>query len=281
MQAIKQNKFIVRKDGIFYHPTFVKKEDRKLILDYLNEIHPIWEWRYSNHNPPPPGDEQRRLLRPVYWLGNWQFACLNYYHPPKGIHHRCVKAEDYPPVLKKLLFIIEDMTKKHFKKNEIPKNWHLNTCLINFYGSSLDENGKKVDCARVGDHKDFELGPVASLSFGERAFFQFVLGNRNREDNVIYEQWLDDCSLMIFGGELYKDRAFHRVQRVENKLKNPFALKNITQFETRRINFTFRYVPVEHIRPYQDFPLEQKEDIRPYVEMLAKHSSFFLEELNK
>lgn len=265
---------IKRLDGIFYHPTFVKKEDKAEIIKYLQGLYPIWEWRYSEHNPPPEGDEQRRLLRPVYWLGNWQFACLNYYHPPKGIHNRCIKAEDYPPVLKKLIAVAEDITKRHFKKSDVPKNWHLNTCLINYYGSSIDENGKKQDCARVGDHKDFELGPVVSISFGERAFFQFVLGNRNREDNVIYEQWLDDCSLMIFAGELYKDKAFHRVQRVENKLKSPFAL-NTPGFETRRINFTFRYVPVEHIIDYHQLPSDYKSDVSGYVQELAKKSEFF------
>lgn len=269
---------IIRKDGLFYHPTFVKKDEREALMAYLQSLYPIWENRYSEHNPPPPGDEQRRLLRPVYWLGNWQFACLNYYHPPKGIHNRCVAAEDYPPILKKLIAVMEDITKRHFKKHEVPKNWHLNTCLINFYGSTIDENGKKIDCARVGDHKDFELGPVASLSFGERAFFQFVLGNRQREDNILYEQWLSDCSLMIFGGELYKDKAFHRVQRVESKLKTTFKL-NTTQFETRRINLTFRYVPVEHIVPYKNLPAEFKSDVKGYMEMLAEHSEFFRKEL--
>src|SRR3712207_7147345 len=39
--------------------------------------------------------------------------------------------------------------------------WHLNTCLVNFYGSRL-EDGRWVDTARVGEHKDFEPGPVRS-----------------------------------------------------------------------------------------------------------------------
>lgn len=277
----KNVKTIIRKEGIFYHPTFIKKEDKQGILDYLSSIYPIWEMRYSEHNPPPSGDEQRRLLRPVYWLGNWQFACLNYYHPPKGIHNRCVHAEDYPPVLKKLILIMEDITKRHFKKNEIPKGWHLNTCLINYYGSSIDENGKKTDCARVGDHKDFELGPVASLSLGERAFFQFVLGKKNLKDNIVYEQWLDDSSLLIFGGDLYKDRAFHRVQRVDNKIKTPINNLNVTSFETRRINFTFRYVPNEHIIDFKKLPDDLKSDVSGYVKELAVHSSFFREILEK
>lgn len=269
----------MREDGLFYHPSFVKREEKAEIIEWLKTLYPIWEMRYSEHNPPPEGDEQRMLKRPVYWLGNWQFACLNYYHPPKGIHNRCVRAEDYPRVLKKMLTVIEGITKTQFKRSDIPKEWTLNTCLINFYGSSIDpETGKKTDQARVGDHKDFELGPVASVSFGERAFFQFVLGKKDLKNNIIKELWIDDSSLQIFAGELYKERAFHRVQRVENKLKTPFEL-NVEHFETRRINFTFRYVPKEHIIDYKDLPLEQKSDILPYMQKLAEHSAHFQEAL--
>jgi alkylated DNA repair protein (DNA oxidative demethylase) len=269
---MQKSKTIIRKDGLFYHPTFVRRPEREIIIEWLKTLHPIWEMRYSEHNPPPEGDTQRQLLRPVYWLGNWQFACLNYYHPPKGIHNRCIRAEDYPPVLKKLLETIEGITKTQFKKHEVPKGWKLNTCLINFYGTKIDENGKRIDTARVGDHKDFELGPVASLSFGERAFFQFVIGKKDLKNNVIYEQWLEDSSLQIFGGDLYKDRAFHRVQRVENKLKKYFDI-NVANFETRRINFTFRYVPEEHIVGIKELPTDLRSDITPYVDELAKHSA--------
>lgn len=276
----KLNKEILRKDGLFYHPTFVKKAEREEIINWLSTLYPIWEMRYSEHNPPPVGDEQRQLLRPVYWLGNWQFACLNYYHPPKGIFNRCVKGEDYPPVLKKLLQTIEGITKAQYKKREVPKDWTLNTCLINFYGSSIDPvTGKKNDTARVGDHKDFELGPVASISLGERAFFQFVIGKKDLKNNIIYEQWLADSSLLIFGGDLYKDKAFHRVQRVENKLKSPFKL-NVENFETRRINFTFRYVPKEHILEYRSLPIELQSDIKPYMQQLALRSNHFKQALS-
>jgi alkylated DNA repair dioxygenase AlkB len=267
-------KEIIRKDGLFYHPTFIKKDDRTKLINYLESIYPIWEWRFSEHNPPPEEDEQRMLLRPVYWLGNWQFACLNYYHPPKGIHNRCITAEDFPPVLKSMILLIEEITKRHFKKSDIPTSWELNTCLINYYGSAIDKNGKKIDNARVGDHKDFELGPVASISLGERAFFQFVLGSQKKENNLLYEQWLEDCSLLIFGGTIYKEKAFHRVQRVENKLKKNFNI-NVSNFETRRINLTFRYVPKEHIIDYHQLPKNLQSDIYKYVEELGTHSEFF------
>jgi hypothetical protein len=230
--------------------------------------------RFSEHNPPPEGDQQRPLLRPVYWLGNWQFACLDYYHPPEGILHRCIKAEPYPPFLQKLVARIEFIAKKRFPPNFIPQKWKLNTCLVNFYGNKLEDD-KWVDRARVGEHKDFEPGPVGSISFGERAFFQFVKGKSSLgADNIVLSQWLEDSSLQIFAGDRWKSKNFHRVQRVEEKKKELIG-PVIEGFQTRRINFTFRYVPEEHIYPFHEIPIEKQSDIRPYVDKLARSSFFF------
>ncbi len=260
--------------GIHYHFPFVDRKEKFQILQWLETLHPLWEMRFSEHNPPPEGDQQRPLLRPVYWLGNWQFACLDYYHPPKGINHRCIKAETYPDFLQKLVDRIEFIAKKRFPKSFFPEKWKLNTCLINFYGNKLEE-GKWVDRARVGEHKDFEPGPVGSISFGERAFFQFVQGKSTLGDeNIIFSQWLEDSSLQIFGGDKWKSKTFHRVQRVEDKKKELIGPK-IEGFQTRRINFTFRYVPEEHIYPLSAIPQNLQKDIRPYVTELSKNSSYF------
>ncbi|MBL7664052.1 MAG: alpha-ketoglutarate-dependent dioxygenase AlkB [Bacteriovoracaceae bacterium] len=260
--------------GLYYKKFFINRQERSDILNYLKTLYPIWENRFSEHHPPPPEDEQRELLRPVYWLGNWQFACLGYYHPPKGYKYRCVYAEPYPKLLRELINRIEFIAKKELPKNYIPEKWHLNTCLINYYGDKI-ENGKKVDRARVGDHQDFEPGPVASLSLGERAFFQFVAGKSTLgRENVIFEQWLEDSSLQIFAGPKWKDELFHRVQRVEKKRKEIFDL-NTKNFETRRINFTFRYVPTEHFHHWKDLPKEDQADTKGYVQELAQHSEFF------
>jgi DNA oxidative demethylase len=260
--------------GLYYQHPFIDRQDRARILQWLAGLHPLWEMRFSASNPPPAGDEQRQLLRPVYWLGNWQFACLDYYHPPKGILHRCVRAEPYPPLLRQMVDRIEFITRKHFPKNFIPEKWKLNTCLINFYGNKL-EDGKWVDRARVGEHKDFEPGPVGSLSFGDRAFFQFVNGRSDLgNDNVVFSQWLEDSSLQIFGGDKWKTRTFHRVQRVEDKRQETLG-PAIENFRTRRINFTFRYVPEEHILDLQQFPAHLIQDVRPYIDQLAENSSFF------
>ena len=265
--------------GLFYDRNFVTRSEREQVFEWLSTIHPIWEERYSKHNPPPSGKEQRRLLRPVYWLGSWQFACLDYYHPPKGTENRCVQAEPFPPILSRLVARVEAIAREMFvRPGDMPKGWHLNVCLVNFYGNRL-ENGKRVDCARVGEHKDFEPGPVASLSFGERAFFQFVSSRRpGTRDAVVFQQWLDDSSLQLFGGDRLKRQLFHRVQRVDKKLGHRFAL-NVEDFETRRVNLTFRYVPEEHVVSYAKLPQNSADDVRSYMGELAQHSEFFAQAL--
>jgi hypothetical protein len=45
------------------------------------------------------------------------------------------------------------------------------------------------------------------------------------------------------------------------------------------LNFTFRYVPREHIQPLARFPRELQADVRPYVETLSEHSEFFAQTL--
>jgi alkylated DNA repair protein (DNA oxidative demethylase) len=85
----------------FLRHQFLTSTERETLLNEILCYKPIWENRFSNSNPPPPGQQNRPLLRPVYWLGNWQFACLNYYHPPKGVSFRCVEAEPYGPFLNK------------------------------------------------------------------------------------------------------------------------------------------------------------------------------------
>ncbi len=265
--------------GLIYQYPFIDRKDRALLLAWIETLVPLWEMRFSEHNPPPENDQQRPLLRPVYWLGNWQFACLDYYHPPKGTLHRCVRAEPYPVLLQKIVDRIEFIARKRLPKSYFPEKWRLNTCLINFYGNKLEE-GKWVDRARVGEHKDFEPGPVGSLSLGDRAFFQFVNGKAQLgEDNEVFSQWLEDSSLQIFGGDKWKNKTFHRVQRVEDKRKEKIG-PSIEGFQTRRINFTFRYVPEEHIHPLKDLPLELRQDITPYLQVLGQSSLYFRKLIN-
>lgn len=252
-----------------YVPDYLSAADRAEIVAWLDTLHPIWEMRYSTRRPPPEGREQRRLLRPVYWLGTWQFACLGYYTPPRGIRDRVVAAEPYPPVLARLVADIEKRVRASVPRVDVPRGWRLDTCLVNFYGTR-DDGGRGVDAARVGEHRDFEPGPVASLSIGERALFQFVTS----ESAVQRTQWLDDGSLQAFAGPRWKDRLFHRVQRVDHKRKLELP-PAIDGFRTRRVNFTFRHVPDAHVVPFARLGARARDDVRPYVEELAKHSAFW------
>jgi alkylated DNA repair protein (DNA oxidative demethylase) len=261
--------------GLYYKPYFLNRQQRQIALDWLSQLHPLWEMRFSEHNPPPPGDTQRRLKRPVYWLGNWQFACLDYFHPPKGLYDRCIEAEPFPLWLQEAVARIEFIAKSQFPKSYIPPGWHLNTCLVNFYGTSWEES-RKIDQAQVGEHKDFEPGPVGSLSFGERAFFQFVEGqSKLGEKNIVQSQWLEDSSLQIFAGPIWKDRYFHRVQRVEEKNDWGQLGPVLENFKTRRINLTLRYVPLEYVKNWKNLPAEKQADTKDYVVKLAEHSPFY------
>jgi alkylated DNA repair protein (DNA oxidative demethylase) len=257
-----------------YEPSFIDAKSRAEIEAWLGALHPIWEQRYSTKRPPPAGKQQRGLLRPVYWLGNWQFACLGYYEPPKRTVNVAVAAERFPPVLARLVSAIERRVRSGFPPSSVPRRWHLNTCLVNFYGERAG-----VDAARVGEHRDFEPGPVASLSLGERARFQFV--RRGAPDSPpVRTQWLEDNSLQIFGGPRWKDDLLHRVQRVDDKLDLDLP-PHIEGFRTRRVNFTFRYVPDEHVAPFAKLPPLAQDDVRDYVAELAQHSAFFASALKK
>ncbi len=260
-----------------YEPDFIDADSRADILAWLADLHPLWEMRYSTKRPVPGGKQQRMLLRPVYWLGNWQFACLGYYEPPRRTLNVAVSAEPFPPVLARLVTKIEKRVRAGFPPNVVPRRWHLNTCLVNFYGDR-EQDGKWVDAARVGEHRDFEPGPVASLSLGERARFQFV--RRGFTDAPpVRTEWLEDNSLQVFGGPRWKDDLLHRVQRVEDKRKLDLPPK-VAGFRTRRVNFTFRYVPDEHVTPFAKLPPGARDDVRDYVAELAAHSPFFARALD-
>jgi len=129
----------------------------------------------------------------------------------------------------------------------------------------------------VGEHRDFEPGPVASISFGERALFQFV-APAGRGDEVVHQRWLDDRSLQLFGGEHWKSKTFHRVQRVEERLGKTLP-PEVADFRTRRVNLTFRYVPREHLVRYAQLPKDDRDDVRGYMQQLAQSSEFFRAEL--
>ena len=258
--------------ALLYVPDYLTAPARAAIEAWLATLTPLWEQRYSTVRPPPPGKQQRPLLRPVYWLGNWQFACLGYYEPPHGVRDRSVLAEALPPPLAAIAADVEARVRRSFAPADVPPGWRLDTCLVNFYGSRR-EGDRWQDVARVGEHRDFEPGPVASVSIGERALFQFV-ARGGGGGAPVRTQWLDDGSLQVFGGPRWKDDLLHRVQRVERKrdLELPPAIDG---FRTRRINFTFRHVPPAHVARFAQLAPRAQADVRGYVEQLAGGSAHF------
>lgn len=259
--------------NLFYQNGFISASEKQSILNYIFSLYPIWEMRY-----PEGSLDNRQLLRPVYWLGNWQFACLDYYHPPRGIFNRAVQAEEFPLCIQNVVDRIESKVRNDFDPRDIPRGWELNTCLINFYGHRI-MHGKKSDFARVGEHKDFEPGPVGSVSFGEKALFQFVDStSKDSKSQVILQQWLEDSSVQIFGGDKFKKKLFHRVQRVEEK-GFIFEDAKTGDFKTRRINLTFRYVPKEHVITAKKLPEALQKNIHPYIKGLGQHSEFWSQQI--
>ena len=256
-----------------YEPGFIDAGTRAEILAWLTALRPLWEMRFSTRRPLPAGKQQRPLLRPVYWLGNWQFACLGYYEPPRRVQNAAVAAEPFPPWLASLTAVIERRVRSGFPAQAVPRRWHLNTCLVNFYGDRI-EGGKEIDAARVGEHRDFEPGPVASLSVGERARFQFVRRGDVHNAPPVRTEWLEDGSLQIFGGPRWKDDLLHRVQRVEDKAKTELP-PAIAGFRSRRVNFTLRYVPDEHVVPFAKLSSQARADVSEYVTALAASSTFW------
>ncbi|MCK6504229.1 alpha-ketoglutarate-dependent dioxygenase AlkB [Myxococcota bacterium] len=259
--------------GLRLVPGFVAPAERQAALDWLRGVHPLWEQRFSTVRPLPPREEQRPLLRPVYWLGNWQFACLGYYHPPRGTAERCVAAEPFPAPLQAWVARAEALVRRSFPPAHVPAGWRLNTCLVNLYGDRLLPGGRPEDRARVGAHRDFEPGPVASVSLGARALIQFT----TPRGEVVRQQWLEDRSLQLFAGPTWKDRLFHRVQRVDRK--GPPVDVPLAGFHTRRVNFTFRCVPEADVLPLRDLGPQARADVWGYVQELARTSTFWAEAL--
>ncbi len=255
-------------DGLIYEPEFMSPRERLELRGWLAGIRPVWEERHPKTRRLRDGQTTRRLLRPVYWLGGWQFACLNYY---RGVAGHVVAAEPPPPVLAALIERIEERVLEEYLPEEIPEGWSLNTCLINFYGRELRAD-RWVDTARVGAHKDHEPGPVASLSLGAQARFQFADRLRAADQDAVYSRWLQDGSLMVFGTEHWKRSCYHKVTAVQAGA--PMDVQ-VEDFRVRRVNFTLRHVPPAHICQHRELSVEHRRHVEPAMAMLAQHSEFF------
>ena len=50
---------------------------------------------------------------------------------------------------------------------------------------------------------------------------------------------------------------------------------HLDEYRTRRINLTFRYVPVEDILDYKSLPQERIRDTKDYVKTLSSTSEYW------
>lgn len=269
---------VMRAKGLEHVHRFVSRDDADALGAWATSVLPIFESRHSGRYGARRGQDQRTLLRPVYWLGGWQHACRGYYRPPDYVADRVMQAEPFPDVLARLTTRIEERARALFDEVDCPPKWRLNTCLVNYYG--LSRSGERwVDRARVGGHKDHEPGPVASISLGAKALFQFATKPRGPEDkDVVLQGWLRDRSMVLFGTERWKSEVFHRVPRVAREDEHVFPLP-YDDFRVRRVNFTLRYVPEEHIVTFGEMSAEARDQVREYVAALSEGSTFFADAL--
>ncbi len=256
--------------GFSYHPRFITVEESAELIDYFGSIRPIWEQRHQAGAHPRSGKHNRRLTRPVYWLGAWQFACLGYYAEPDHREDRCVTAEPFPPVMRRILKRLEPILREHDATRGMP-----NSCLINYYGREI-KDGPPRDYARLRMHRDGEPGPVVMFSIGQPGLLEFL--DPNRDSTIETSVWTRHRSVNVISGD-FKDRLYHRITEVRHG-QEPRLTCRVSDFEARRISVSFRHVPPELIRDYSSLSLERQRAVRELVAQLAQGSEHFRRQLD-
>jgi alkylated DNA repair dioxygenase AlkB len=265
--------------GFSYLPGFITPAEGEALLRYFGSLKPLWESRYVGETSKRHGAGSRRLTRPVYWLGAWQFACLGYYSEPNHRVEKCLRAEPIPEVMQGVLERLTPQLAGHQDASE--QGQRPNTCLINYYGSELtrDSTGRMQprDYARLRMHRDGEPGPVVMFSLGRPGLFEFVDGERPNEPEL--SLWLQDRSVVIFSGPRFKDHLYHRVTRVLHG--DSSAMPTVLEgFRLMRVSVSFRSVPKEHIKSLREFSALAQAQVRGYVEQLAESSPHFRAQLD-
>lgn len=258
----------MRVPGFSYLPRFISTAEVDALVATFAALHPLWEQRYADGHP---SGGNRRLTRPVYWLGAWQFAALGYYSEPDHRVDRCVRSEPLPDAMTTILERLRPELASHGDEGPLP-----NTCLVNYYGRQPKQPGAPpIDHARLRMHRDAEPGPVVMFSVGQPAQFEFVEPGAERPERSL---WLRNRSVVIISGAEYKDRLYHRVTRVRYG-QDPVLTAQLDDFEVRRVSVSFRHVPEQYIADLSDLGAEAQSIARPYVEQLAAHSEHFRQQL--
>ena len=262
--------------GLSYLPQFISKEEGHELIDYFAALHPIWEQRFRGGEHQRSGGRARRLTRPVYWLGAWQFACLGYYAEPDHREDRCLRAEAFPSVMDRILDRLRAVLAQAHGGGPAQAPAPLpNTCLINYYGREVGR-GVPVDFARLRMHRDGEPGPVIMFNIGQAGLLEFLDPDRSPDPEL--RLWTRHRSVTVFSGTDFKDRLYHRVVQVrtggEPELRSP-----LENFELRRVSVSFRLVPTELISDFDQLPPDRREQVRDYVEQLASGSEHYRAQL--
>ena len=264
---------LIERPGFSYLPRFISAQEADALIAYFGLIRPLWERRHCDVDHGRPGKHSRRLTRPVYWLGAWQFACLGYYAEPDHRVDRCLRAEAFPSVMSAILDRLRPTLKMHDETFEDAPN----SCLINYYGRQVGERSPR-DYARLRMHRDGEPGPVAMFSIGQPGLLEFVDPDLGDEPELAV--WTRHRSVSILSGPDFKDRLYHRVSRVRVG-DEPAIDSRLDGFEARRVSVSFRHVPEALISDYAGLSAGSRARVQEYVEELAEHSSHFREQLER
>jgi len=264
--------------GFTYAPQFMSKDEGDALIEFFGSVQPLWEQRYRDQGKERNQNHHRRLTRPVYWLGAWQFACHGYYSEPQHTEHRCMRAEGFPPVIREILSRLEPVLAEHHAEQHDPRLEILpNTALINYYGREVGD-GVPRDYARLRMHRDHEPGPVIMFNIGQPGLIEFLDPARSPEPEL--RLWMRHRSISIISGADFKDRLYHRVTQVRTG-NLPAMHCQVANFELRRVSVSFRHVPKEKIANFSEFPEESQDQVRDYVETLAERSEYFRSQLQK
>lgn len=263
----------IDRPGFTYLPQFISKDESAELIDHFADLRPIWEQRFRQDRHARAGGRARRLTRPVYWLGAWQFACLGYYAEPDHREGRCLRGEAFPGVMERIL----DRLRLHLDECRLPgaPEGLPNTCLINYYGREVGQ-GVPVDLARLRMHRDGEPGAVVMFNIGQAGLLEFLDPDRSPDPEL--RLWTRHRSVTILSGPDYKDRLYHRVAQVRTGAE-PALRCHLDGFELRRVSVSFRFVPPELIEDFADWPAARREQVEDYVRQLATESTHYRAQL--
>ena len=266
---------LIEREGFSYLPRFMSAREGHELIALFESLTPIWEQRHRGGDHARAGAGARRITRPVYWLGAWQFACLGYYAEPHYREGRCLRGEPFPPALQRVLERLHPVLAKHDGSavaEPLP-----NTCLINYYGSEIGE-GPPRDQARLRMHRDGEPGPVIMFCVGQPGLLEFV--DPARSDAPELALWTRHRSVVVISGPDFKDRLYHRLTRVKHGAE-PALRSPVENFALRRVSVSFRHVPEELISDFHGLPEPAREQVRDYVETLAQVSEHYAAQLRR